>query len=449
MASVFGVLLALTLPALGGYDESVHVLRAWQVSDGGVFAIERPGADGRTAFGGDIPDELIEDMIVIARGGFLAEDAEPFWRHLGRDAPDGPRSFVDFSSGAVYPPVPYLPSAIAMRAGRTLGVSTAGILLLGRLANLATFVALVALAIRRIGSRRWLLAVLALLPVVLFQAATISADAITVALVVLVIADAMALTTRSEDEITRALLVECALAVGALALAKPPYVAVAVVLLVPALRHRGRVLVTLASTLVVAALLAGAWSAWAADRHVPQDFPPAYLDGSGNYAYRDVDPDAQFEYLRSHPFSLLSAIGHTVAREGDEIASDVVAQTAWWEVPWWLVVAAAAAVVALACFDAAPRLDRALRITAGVLVAGLVLVVFLLAYSGWNAVGAPRVDAFQGRYLFPAFALALLICVPSRFANRSTADRLGPALVGGAAVLLTLLEIGVARFFYA
>ena len=35
---MFGVAFALTLPPLAGYDEGVHFLRAWHVSNGHAFA---------------------------------------------------------------------------------------------------------------------------------------------------------------------------------------------------------------------------------------------------------------------------------------------------------------------------------------------------------------------------------------------------------------------------
>ena len=61
--------------------------------------------------------------------------------------------FVDFAAAAVYPPVPYLPSAIGIRIGRLFGASPFILVLLARLADLAAFIALVALAIRRLPDR--------------------------------------------------------------------------------------------------------------------------------------------------------------------------------------------------------------------------------------------------------------------------------------------------------
>src|SRR4029078_8669128 len=136
------------------------------------------------------------------------------------------------------------------------------LILLGRLGELAAFIALVALAVRRLPSRAWILAVVALMPVALFQAATVSSDAITNALALLVIADALALTVQPVDRVPRGLLIETILATIGLALCKQPYLLVGALLVIPAWRHRRQIGAALAVTLVVGGGLALAWTRW-------------------------------------------------------------------------------------------------------------------------------------------------------------------------------------------
>src|SRR5262249_28259322 len=156
-------------------------------------------------------------------------------------APSGPPTFVDFSAAAVYPPVAYVPSAIGIRIGRLFGASAFVLVLLARLAELAAFVALVGLAVRRLPSRAWVLTVVAVMPVALFQASTVSADAVTSALALLVVADALALTAKPVDGVPTSLIVETVVATIALALCKQPYILVAGLLLIPMWRHRRQV----------------------------------------------------------------------------------------------------------------------------------------------------------------------------------------------------------------
>jgi len=445
VAATIGTALALALPAFGGYDEPVHFLRAWQVADGTVFGTQGTTADGVHDFGGDVPAELVADIrVLLVEGMFSPGRAQDTWDHLGDDAPGGPREFVGFSGAAVYSPVPYLPSAVAIRAGRVFGASTLLLLFLARFASLGAFVALVLLAFRRFPGRAWTLAALAVLPVVVFQAASVSADTVTIALVLLVLAYAARFTVGSEP-ISRGALAECAAAVVALALAKQPYWLFALALTVPALRRR-EIRLVVGATLAGAAVVAAAWSAWAADRHVPQDFAPAYID-EGNYAYRDVDPDEQLTHVRERPWEFAAVVVRTFAHDGTTITRDAVTQTAWWRVPWWATLGLALTLVALAFGDAQPSLGRASSVAIGLLAVAVLLVSVLLGYAGWNAVEAPRVDAFQGRYLFPVAAAALL-AVPSRWARRSLVDSTGGYVVAACALVDLAVVAGIVRMFY-
>ena len=87
------------------------------------------------------------------------------WSHVGDPAPTGKPVFVDFAAAAVYPPVPYVPSAIGIRIGRLFRrVAVHARVARRGSADLAAFIALVALAIRRLPTPV-VLAILALTPV--------------------------------------------------------------------------------------------------------------------------------------------------------------------------------------------------------------------------------------------------------------------------------------------
>lgn len=426
IAGVFGAAFVLLVPPFGGFDETVHFLRAWQVSDGGVFATEVDASAGRAGdhdVGGDVPASLLDDMGTLLRAGVFDEGAAgDVFAHLDDRAPRGERVFEGFPSSAVYSPVPYLPSAAAIAVGRALRLSTLALLLAARLASLVVFVALVSRAIRRLPARRRTLAAVAIAPVALFQAATVTADTLTLALTVLVVADALHLAALPPGGVRPGLLVETAVASVALALAKQPYVAAVALLAVGAWRHRGRVAAALAGVGAAAVALAVGWNAWARDRYVAPTFPG---EPEGGYAYRGVDADAQLRFVREHPLDFVAAIGRTLGRWGTEIGRDLFAQVqaGRWRAPWPVAVLAAVAVVAVATVDrdaaredadrAPPATPPAARLLAAALALLTTLAAFLLAYVGWNEVGAPRIDAFQGRYLLPVLALLVVAALPA------------------------------------
>ena len=70
--------------------------------------------------------------------------------------------------------LPYVPSALALVAGRLLHAPALVLLYRGRLANLAGYIALVWAALRLIPAGRMILLTVALMPMVIHQAASLS-----------------------------------------------------------------------------------------------------------------------------------------------------------------------------------------------------------------------------------------------------------------------------------
>ena len=449
---MFGVAFALTLPPLAGADEGVHFLRAWHLSNGHVFAQSGHQAGNPAPdLGAFVPSGLDHELQTLVIDGELdRHNARRVWSHVGDPAPSGPATFVDFAAAAVYPPAPYVPSAIGIRIGRLFGASAFVLVLLARLADLAAFVALAALAIRRLPSRAWILAVLALMPVALFQAAAVSADAITTALALVVFADALALMARPVDDVPRGLLVETLLATLALALSKQPYFLAAGLLLLPAWRHRRSIGAAVGGALVFSGGVALGWARWANDHYIAPDFLPPAFGREPNYANNTVQPAAQARYLRGHPFAFVKAVGRTVTDHGPTIAREVFAQTSYWRVPGVVAALVAAGVVAIVAVDTGPLAGgRAMRALTLGLAAVTVVVSLVLAYVGWNALRAPRIDGFQGRYLLLVLALVAVVAWPDQPRPRLRLERVAIGLLGWSAVMLLVVETGLAWHSYA
>jgi uncharacterized membrane protein len=453
IACVFGVGFAFILPPLAGADEGVHFLRAWNVSNGHVFAQSGHRAgDPAPDLGAYVPSGLEHGLQQLLIAGELdPHNARKVWSHLGDAAPAGRPEFVDFAAAAVYPPVPYLPSAIGIRIGRLFGASPFVLVLLARLADLAAFIALVALAIRRLPTRAWVLTILALTPVALFQASAVSADAITTALALVVVADAFALMARPVNDVPKALLIETVLATLALSLSKQPYVLAAALLLLPAWRHRRAIGGAIVGALAVGGVLVLSWAHWANDHYLAPNFLPPRFGTERNYANNNVQPSAQTSYLRSHPFAFVRAVGRMITDHGVSIAHDVVAQTSFWRVPGVIAVLIALGVLAIVVIDAAPLAGgNPMRAVALGLAAFTTVVSLVLAYIGWNSLRAPRIDGFQGRYLLLVFALIALVIRPDgKGPPRFDVQRAGLWLAGWSAVLLLAVEIGLAWHSYS
>ncbi len=445
LALALGTVFVLVTPAFTGYDEPLHYLRAWQLSDGHLRGDQRLNDVGRVDLGDNFPAGLAPDVVVLLRDGLYKGTGTSCHRgsaicavrHIADAPPKGRPTFIGFPSAAVYPPVPYAPATVAIRIARTVGLSTLATLWLARFANLFSYVLLVAFAITRMPRYRTLLAVLALAPVCVFQAAMVSADGITIALALVAIAIALQSWTFPVGTLTNRSAVEAGAITAALGFSKPPYILFCVLFLPTIVRHRRQV----AGKLVAVALVPGLamfayWSHYAQAAYIPPSNPFFGAFANPGYAYHDIDATKQLTGVLHSPFSFIGAIGTTIARTWLSLLHDAVSQISGWAAPSVVATIIATATYAAVALTLAMRgptpdlVDHDARerddddaepavtasggwfglVTAAIVAVGLFAALFLLAYTGWNAVDAPRIDAFQGRYLFPVLALGVLGC---------------------------------------
>ena len=281
-----------------------------------------------------------------------------------------------------------------------------------------------------------MLAICALAPVALVQSGTINADAMTTALVLLVIAEAFHLRTLAADEIRWPQLAEPAAALVALGLAKQPYVLVAAFFLVPMWHHRGRIAAWLGAELGVAATIPP--HSGAIGRRATSSPPTEARSPVTGTASSRSSTSTRTSSSRSCAAIRSRSSPRSVARSSDApttLPRDIFTQAPVWRAGVIIVLLTIAMLVVTVLIDALPVPGGRFADLLGAGVAGvLTLAVFATAYLGWNAVGAPRIDAFQGRYLFPVVATILIVAIPSvrtRLANL----RYAPMVLAAAAML--------------
>ncbi len=247
LGAAVGVYLVCVVPHFAGIDEPAHFYRSYQISTG-TFVPEKEGADG---FGGAcIPRDVIRaqraDSRVFAehvlKGVVDPGTGTPVVYDPGPIQPcpgDPSEGFVTFST---FPsPVPYLPQAASIFVTRTLGFGADVMLIVARFVVLAMYVALVGIAIARSPRSKWALCAAGLMPVAVFQSASsISHDAFTTAVALLVVSSALRALDPPEGTTTRALVIEALVLSAVLGSVKPAYVVIAGLYLLPLLGARRR-----------------------------------------------------------------------------------------------------------------------------------------------------------------------------------------------------------------
>jgi len=400
LALVFGVAMVVATPPLDAPDEPRHLQRAWLLSEGRVLV---PGA--QRGEGGAFPVSLTRLHVPYTRGtsGCRHETDElRRWLHVPLEPG---RRMDEIRTPIPYGPVGYLAQAAVMALGRGLGLGAGALFYLARFANLLAATAITAFAIGIAPSRRWTLVAVALLPMALFEASTLSSDAITNALSLCLLALVLRATAAPESAssvlpvLSRRERVALLGVIVLLGLGKLGYSLLALcVLAIPAARfadlREQRVFVLLA--LVLGAAVPLAW--WAS------------VFAMGPFPYPGADPPAQLTGLLHAPWRLVPVVAASLATGAVDYGLELIGVLGRLDVvlPMWIYAgyAGLVVVVALADTDTAPALSRRARAVLAATATLGCLVVFVLLYVGASAPGAARVTGIQGRYFLPFLAVA-------------------------------------------
>jgi uncharacterized membrane protein len=309
----------------------------------------------------------------------------------------------------------------------------------GRLANLAAFLALAWLGLRAAPAHATLLLLVALLPMTLFLAASLSADAMTNALALAWTGLVLRAAAPGPVLGIRALLALGLVAAG-LGLAKPGYaLLVALALAVPASRLGG------------SARRAAALAAWAAAALVPAALWSGYVASlAPEPLVPQADPGAQLRWMASHPgefAGVLAATSASMQRIWLATFVGVLGHADTW-LPRWLYSVQPLVLVAAALADGghASPLRGARRALAVALALGTAVATLAVAYLGWNAVGDRYVQGVQGRYFLPFAPLLLAALHVPRARGLSGAERL-PFVAFAALALAVAVERVASRFY--
>jgi len=443
LAATFGVAFAIATPPLQVPDEGRHLMRAYMIARGQILADFYPGAAHVGVAAAKLP------VAITGMEGRLGPDLafhpearqDPARIRAELARPLEPERTEWHVMPSFYSPLVYLPQAASIRLARLWDAPPIAYVYLGRLANLALYVALGLAALRMAPAHRWTLLLLALTPMSLSLAASLSADAATNGLALLFLAAVLreCVPAPQPGRVRWPLL--CLLA-ALLGLAKQSYWPLAgLVLLIPTARFgSARRRAAGCAGVVLAALLT--WGAWLG--LLGRLDLPVVVAGA--------DPKAQMRFLLESPLAYAAILGATVWDMAPVWGQTYVGVLGHLDTPLpaWLYAAWAPAVLALALFDggAASPIGRAQR---GVLLgvaAATFLVTLTLVYVAWNPLRQSPMGGIQGRYFIPFAPLGFLaLHLPGRPGLPPRAARLVPLFC--ALVLATALAAVAARYWGA
>ena len=418
-------LLVFLVPPFQVPDEPQHFFRSYQLSKLEVWARVQDGVAGS-----ELPASLPE-LVQHFMGTTVLHTSRvvPSQRlvdtlgELRRPLDAGRTIFVDMSGIQSYAPLPYIPQALAIAAGRALGVGPLGLLYMGRLANALVAALTTAIAISLFPVGRTFALLVALLPMTQFMTASVSPDALTIASALLFTAVLARFLTDGKWPVQRQLaafvsgLAMCIVKIVYLPLL---FVGLGAMLGVGRFSNaavRRIIFLQLAAAAVTIALI-GLWF-WS----IP-------ANGSHSPPVREgVNAAGQVAYLTEDAFRAMRIVIRSVYVRAEFLGKSTVGLLGWLNVPLatWVYVLLGLAVPLSACAE-----PRAARLSVAVAV-WLLLVAFavvppieLALYIGWTPVGAYAVEGVQGRYFIPALPM-LGVAIAALFVHRIPPSFSGPA----------------------
>jgi uncharacterized membrane protein len=406
IALVFGMTFLVSTPPFQVFDESEHFYKAIYLGEGHVLPVNEGYGAGIY-----VPQSAFESIRTFQNLPLHPEnkvDLRDIKSLLKVHFNEKYKVFMDMSGKSIitYSPVPYLASAVFIDVAKLLNPSPLILMYLGRLANLLVWILLIYKAIKIIPVHKWVLMFLALMPMTIFQGASLSADSFTIGLSFLLVAFILKLRF-DEDLITKRDIYILFLLSLMLALSKPVYVVLmALIFIVPASRFENKKKMFLTFTLLFGLVLTAAtiWNILASGFYV--SFQP------------QVSVQGQTEFILTEPFTALSAILNSLALNWKDYLLMFVGNLGWGDtpLPFSLICIYVFMLILTAILDKSEvKIKFKDKLVFSLVFLSLFTSIFVLEYLTWTPVGKTVVDGVHGRYFIPIAPLLLLLFYNKQF----------------------------------
>jgi uncharacterized membrane protein len=395
---VFGGLFVFLTPPFGVPDEKEHLYRAFQVSEGQLLAGKHEGK-----LGGFLPVSLQKcaNLVPYLHDRKSKIKPEEIWKLFEVPLNSKDRGFLRFRYGR-YSLVPYIPQSAGIGLGRLLALPPIALLYLGRMTNLVFWIVLVWSAIKITPIFKWVFLLLALTPMSIYMAASLSADCPTNALAFLATALFLNCAFREDNPIRRIDILVILLVTVCLSLSKVAYFPMTLMyLFIPAGRvgSTKKFLALFALLLFVNVAVAAAWNLSVTDLAALSSRPD--------------DPARQIELIRSDLSAFLLVLLRTIRCFYYFLAKSFIGILGIHDqhLPqghpelWGLLL------LAVALIESKQNVSVGIKtkLISAFIILATVLVILTLTYIYWCPVGHNIVVGVQGRYFIPLGPLLLLL----------------------------------------
>ena len=407
LSLVFGVGISLVVPPLRGPDEISHFLRIHSYARNALLpTVEVEGRKGifvrsdlhaELSFYRDAGERFFSEREQGLRYGTLMAQrpARP-----GRADENEPANvFMPFAGTEGYNPAAYLPYILGAGLADTIGLEFPAGLLMMRILGVIAFTAAIAFAIRIMPALKWATVLIAMLPVALYNRSVLSADGAALASALVVTALCFSGTRRLRPAWERSLWMTLC------ALAKQPQI---VFLLLEGLVGRktarngvGPMALVIVPGLVLSPLWViavsadvAAWRLQVAETHPPEQFDPLW----------------KLSYMWEHPLHFPWAAWNSVMIQGGRLWEELIGILGWQDIVLgpgiYLCLSVLLLFVAIQKLHLDGSTRRRTAVITGLVVAGYVVLVYLIFFLTYTPIAIDHVRGVQGRYFVIALPAA-------------------------------------------
>jgi uncharacterized membrane protein len=457
-AALFGSLMIVLTPPMQTFDEQDHFFRSYQLAQFNLMpdmVTTGPQSTPQRAPGGIWPVSILgfgyNFLYQIRLADGTGHERQAFQQQMAafkttKIDPSRTQAAYLPVAGA-YSPVPYIPQILAVLIGKIADTPIMWFYYLGRIFNLVAWIVLVYLAIRLLPVGKWLLAIIALWPISLYQATTWSADALTNALVFLTISMFMYYSLR-EPKIQRRDVAVMTLLGVALALCKSAFWPMAFLFwLVPIAKFSSK-----KHYLVSNLIISGATVLFFAGWFMLINFTVPYMPLVNNPG-EAINTQQQLSGIIHNPFhfiSVLPAVPYAYMITG-------LGFLGWREAPiGWLagIVMALATLWGILLVATERKLKQYTwlpRVGSLAIAGALFLLTAVSLYTTFTPIGANSIHGLQSRYFITYLPFLIPITAGLAYALRkkvAIVHRYAFAVIPAVVFVLSMAIVAIIQRYY-
>lgn len=395
MAIPIGIAYIIALPIGTIPDDQTHYLRSWEVSLGYQVSEQSEDGDG----GRELPINLSEILFNVGTHNY-----EEYFQTATDETLKEEMVFQWFSNASLYSVVCYLPQAFGIAFARIFTDNLFVMAYSARICNFAVFIVLVYFSVKIIPFKKMFVTAIALMPIVFQEAVSVSPDAITIAISMMLISYTLHLKY-SDKNITKKNIIILTFLSVILSLCKIVYIPICFIIYTIScekFKNKKQKYLLLTSIILIAIIINLLWLSYAS-RYLIE-----YNEG--------VNSKEQIRFILTNPIDYMSVVIKMLINRSDVYISNILGDLSLLNVSLSPIFKSLLFIILISiiCLNDSKncKVNSSTRIIISCVIISVIALIFTSLYVQWNPVKNIVIEGVQGRYFIP-----ILILTPYLFNN--------------------------------